>query len=310
MPYDIKSPFMSGLLQGEKVALDRIVPLALKAEDLRIDRERNDLLFKLREATLEQEKQETSRKIAEEKMKLAISTGQQELIKGMEAAPEGGLSDLQRFYGIDKWPRITKDVSTGPYGGEPVETDELEMPMSAEDKLLITQAAQDERARRREETMMRGQDMALKRTLAAIAASRDKATGKEDKISITDIKNAYTMEMTGVKNRMLVDMTPEEQMNFANMAPEQLMAALMSGGGKTLTPEKKKQYLGEIQEVENRYGGMIQERLGKGGLKPKATAGAMNKMPDPAAHKGRTIRDTLTSKRYRSNGTKWVEITK
>lgn len=34
------------------------------------------------------------------------------------------------------------------------------------------------------------------------------------------------------------------------------------------------------------------------------------KMPDAKLHKGKIIRDTVTGKRYKSNGTKWVEIKK
>lgn len=44
------------------------------------------------------------------------------------------------------------------------------------------------------------------------------------------------------------------------------------------------------------------------GEQPAIGAGEMPEMPDPKAHKGRIIRDTLTGKRYESDGTTWSEI--
>ncbi len=50
------------------------------------------------------------------------------------------------------------------------------------------------------------------------------------------------------------------------------------------------------------------EKFISGGAKTRGTPPPMETMPPASQHKGRTIRDTKTNKRYRSDGTKWVEI--
>ncbi|HHT9144696.1 MAG TPA: hypothetical protein ACFYD4_03300 [Candidatus Wunengus sp. YC61] len=89
---------------------------------------------------------------------------------------------------------------------------------------------------------------------------------KPEKLTLADVKSAYGMEVSNIKNRMLVEMTPEEQQNFANQPTENILASLLAGSGKSLSPEKKKQYIGELRKVESYYENLTNQVLGRKGV--------------------------------------------
>lgn len=92
-----------------------------------------------------------------------------------------------------------------------------------------------------------------------------KVPEKGERLSMTEVKAARDMEMSSIMNRMKIEMSPEEQANFANMNSEQIMASLMSGGGKSLPPAKKQQYISEIKDLDDHYGKMAQGVMGRKG---------------------------------------------
>ena len=92
--------------------------------------------------------------------------------------------------------------------------------------------------------------------------------GKPEQLSMTDIKSAHSVELSNIKNQMMIDMTPDEQANISGQPGENILALLLSGKiGKSLGPEKKKFYRETLQEINSRYGGLINEVLGRKGAK-------------------------------------------
>jgi len=149
-----------------------------------------------------------------------------------------------------------------------------------------------------------------------------KVPEKAEKLTVSDIKSAYTMEMNGVKQRIALDLksSPEDVQSLSTQAPENIYAMLLSGSFKTLSPEKKQEYMDEIKKIEDYYKQLMEVALGKKGAAPKggeagegmaqnpAQGGIMNEMPPAQQYSGKIIKDTTTGKRYKSDGKAWMEI--
>ena len=149
-----------------------------------------------------------------------------------------------------------------------------------------------------------------------------KVPEKAEKLTVSDIKSAYTMEMNGVKQRVALDLksSPEDVQSLSTQAPENIYAMLLSGSFKTLSPEKKQEYMDEIKAIEDYYKQLMEVALGKKGAAPKggaagegmaqkpAQGGIMNEMPPAQQYSGKIIKDTTTGKRYKSDGKAWMEI--
>jgi len=100
---------------------------------------------------------------------------------------------------------------------------------------------------------------------------RSESESKPEKLNLSDVRGAYGMEMQSIKTRMLIDMAPEERGQFSNLPPEHMLAMILAGGGKSLSPEKKEQYINEIKQVDEYYGNLSQQVLGRKGVRmPKS----------------------------------------
>jgi len=94
------------------------------------------------------------------------------------------------------------------------------------------------------------------------------AVEKPEKLTMTDVKSAYSMDIGNIKNQMMIEMTPDEQINLAGQPDINILALLLAGRiGKSLSPEKKKYYIGNLQEVEKYYGDLTNQVLGRKGAK-------------------------------------------
>jgi len=103
---------------------------------------------------------------------------------------------------------------------------------------------------------------------------RSESESKPEKLALSDVRGAYGMEMQSIKTRMLIDMTPEERNMLANLPPEQMLAAILGGAGKSLPADKKEQYINEIKQVDEYYGNLSQQVLGRKGVRtPKGKPG-------------------------------------
>lgn len=96
-----------------------------------------------------------------------------------------------------------------------------------------------------------------------------------EKLSMTDIKSAYSMDIGNIKNQMMIEMTPDEQANLAGQPDVNILALLLAGRvGKSLSPERKQYYIGRLQEAETYYGDLTNQVLGRKGAKiPAKTSG-------------------------------------
>ena len=89
-----------------------------------------------------------------------------------------------------------------------------------------------------------------------------------EKLTMADIKSAYSMDIGNIKNQMMIEMTPDEQINLAGQPDVNILALLLSGRvGKSLSPEKKKYYTEKLQEAEKFYGDLTNQVLGRKGAK-------------------------------------------
>ncbi len=122
---------------------------------------------------------------------------------------------------------------------------------------------------------------------------KGKETKEAEKLTMTDVKSAYSMDIGNIKNQMMVDMTPDEQMNLAGQPDVNILALLLSGRvGKSLSPEKKKYYTDKLQEAEKYYGDLTNQVLGRKGAKvplkspvvvePEKTSPNVQKLHDQA----------------------------
>lgn len=71
--------------------------------------------------------------------------------------------------------------------------------------------------------------------------------------------------------------------------------------GQELNPTEKTEAKQALNAALNWYKQYLPKNYG-------TQQNVMNEMPDPVANSGRIIKDTQTGKRYKSNGTTWVEI--
>lgn len=93
---------------------------------------------------------------------------------------------------------------------------------------------------------------------------------KPEKMTVSDVKSAHGLEASQIKNRMMIDMTPEEQIVIAGQPTENVLALLLSGRvGKSLSADKKKQYTDEFSRIENYYGNLMNNVMGRKGASPK-----------------------------------------
>jgi len=101
-------------------------------------------------------------------------------------------------------------------------------------------------------------------------------TSAGEKLTMTDIKSAYSMDIGNIKNQMMIDMTPDEQISVSGQPGENILALLLSGRvGKSLSPEKKEMYIRKLQEVEKTYSDLTNQVLGRKGAKiPPKSPGA------------------------------------
>ncbi len=89
-----------------------------------------------------------------------------------------------------------------------------------------------------------------------------------EKLTMSDVKSAYSMDVGNIKNQMMIEMTPDEQANLAGQPTENILALLLAGrAGKSLSPERKKLYIDKLQEVETYYGDLTNQVLGRKGAK-------------------------------------------
>jgi len=127
------------------------------------------------------------------------------------------------------------------------------------------------------------------------STSAEKLT-TEFNAAIRDQKSAY-------------DRGDEEALSNATLAVNELRAALLArakkrnleeGGQPAAKPLSKP---GSAAAVGAAAGGAVKGLTGDG-------PGEMTMMPDPKMAKDRILRETTTGKRYKSDGTKWIEIKK
>jgi len=105
---------------------------------------------------------------------------------------------------------------------------------------------------------------------------------KPEKLSMTDIKSAYSMDMGTIKNQMMIEMTPDEQVNLAGQPDTNILALLMSGRiGKSLSPDRKKFWTGQLQERENYYGDLTNQVLGRKGANIPQRGAIPERPPTP-----------------------------
>ena len=89
-----------------------------------------------------------------------------------------------------------------------------------------------------------------------------------EKFTMADVKLGYSMDVGNIKNQMMIEMTPDEQINLSGQPDVNILALLLSGKvGKSLSPEKKKLYIGKLQEIEKYYGDLTNQVLGRKGVK-------------------------------------------
>ncbi len=100
-----------------------------------------------------------------------------------------------------------------------------------------------------------------------VAISREKNLQKPT--TIGELNSSEARELDAISKRALIDMTPEERQNFSSMSSEQLMAAIISGGGKTLSPAKKEQYIKQYSDVSDYYQKERDKILGRKGAAPR-----------------------------------------
>jgi hypothetical protein len=107
-----------------------------------------------------------------------------------------------------------------------------------------------------------------------------------EKLTMTDVKAGYQMDVSGIKNRMLIDMTPEEQQTFSGQPTENILAMLLAGKGKSLSADKKQTYIKELRDAETYYGNLQNEVLGRKGVKaPKTEKPAITTSTPPGGMK-------------------------
>ena len=82
-----------------------------------------------------------------------------------------------------------------------------------------------------------------------------------------------------------------EDPNAQQVAKEALKAAVVMAG-----------------QYKDRGGNIKDLGIDEAALEGKDTQEEMAEMPSPTDHKGKTLRDTKTNKRFRSDGKKWIEI--
>lgn len=74
--------------------------------------------------------------------------------------------------------------------------------------------------------------------------------------------------------------------------------------------EAKEGYI-DYEEIDARADELYEKAKAKTGQNIDSNAGStsgMSALPDPSQHKGRTVKDTLTGKRYKSDGKNWNEV--
>jgi hypothetical protein len=87
-----------------------------------------------------------------------------------------------------------------------------------------------------------------------------------------------------------------EDPNAQQVAKEALKAAVTMAA-------KYKEMGGDVKDL-----GIDEKALEEKGTKEKTDTKEMVEMPPPEEHKGKVLKDTVTGKRFRSNGKEWIEI--
>jgi len=268
--YDVTSPFMSGIKEN----IASTVPLALTAMNLKMDEEKAQAILGVRKEELARQVEKTKQDNLINQLKIALPIAYETKNQDMMAQLD------PTFKAATGSSLPTNDVPlpvTGPENMDmPGTKREYVIPQTdAEKKAALQKLIYDLKAGNQEslndfkmrllEKQLSGKEEALRLSAVLKAAG----VGAKDKLTITDIKSAHGMELQGIKNRMLVEMTPNEQADFTNLPPEQMLAALVAGKGKSLSPEKKQQYLAELQGIDDYYSGLSQEALGRKGAAKK-----------------------------------------
>jgi len=101
-----------------------------------------------------------------------------------------------------------------------------------------------------------------------IRTEKPEKAEKPEKLTLTDVKTAYSMDIGNIKNQMMTEMTPNEQITLSGTTQDKLLDLWLAGKvGKSLPSERKKYYIDRLQKIEKYYGDLTNEVLRKKGVK-------------------------------------------
>ena len=127
------------------------------------------------------------------------------------------------------------------------------------------------------------------------------AKGLEKDLVLERIKGEYGLEEEKIKNIARGKPDADSMAKIYSSISDRYADSLGADPGAT-QEQIKQEFESAIQQIQDHFGGGSMEGLG--GDKDKVDP----EMPSPVEHKGRILRDNQTGKRYRSDGTQWVEI--
>jgi hypothetical protein len=251
MPFDtpkFANPEANGFFESQSKAIDIAVPLAIQAHRIDIQEKNATARFDYLKQRLADETTKAQEKIGEEnfkfKMKTALENGLPQIITGMENTGE-----LKKYTGLDQWPRITKmDRSSAEDLPTLTGTDELQMPMSKEDKQIMIDAGKEKRQSARDEanwTRMQAHDQnMLSRMMAGIGA-REGSRKKSYEFFSDPEGQVWGVNKEDPEDKVKVDLKGANKIGTpgkgGGSAAEKLRKAL-NPGAAAAAPDAKKEY--------------------------------------------------------------------
>ena len=219
--------------------------------------------------------------------------------KGIAGAVSGygsGFGNYQNLMGD----AFTRDLQTKGYDQRVKEFEETEKPESAAKINWYNQRDMPDYNRIRDERVKRRLDIKAKR---ADLAKPEYAPGDKEREAFENVNNLKSL--------------PPDQLALLRKDPEYI-AALNAFIKPNIMAEPYTPNLGEPvktpqkglwDSIKDRFTGEPkQDTVSKGVEEALGDKSAMQDMPDPAQHTGKTLRDTVTNKRYISNGKNWNPI--
>jgi hypothetical protein len=268
--YDVTSPFMSGLKEN----LSSIVPLALNATALKMDEEKAQAILGTRKEELSRQLEKTKFDNTVKQIQLGISAGLPEMIKGLETT-----GDLQKVTGMPQWPRLMKNERASAEDElRTVATDQLQMPMSAEDKVALIQGNINARTDARDAA--RSADLDTR--LAAQSANLDKSLAAHVRVAGGNAtKENWSYFGTNEEGKPLL----------LNSKTGETKVGDIEGKVKPKPTDKAKKT-------------SLRDALAPGGDTSTVAADLEKELP-ASQNSGKFATDPVTKARFQSDGTKW-----